>query len=129
MLNGSGGYIKINGGDIEIGTSGAASFKASMKELAGGGSASRSGLPMPIPSNLPDRFSTQLDAADLIAGIDWQDSLGYKALMPDGSTIRGKTDSHGITARFNSAASGTVKVLMGEGDWSVHLDADESINN
>ena len=35
MLNGSGGYIKINGGDIEIGTSGAASFKASMKELAG----------------------------------------------------------------------------------------------
>ena len=43
MLNGSGGYIKINGGDIEIGTSGAASFKASMKELAGGGSASASG--------------------------------------------------------------------------------------
>ncbi|MFN4266967.1 MAG: DUF2345 domain-containing protein [Aquabacterium sp.] len=42
MLNGSGGYIKINGGDIEIGTSGAASFKASMKELAGGSSASGS---------------------------------------------------------------------------------------
>ncbi len=44
MLNGSGGYIKINGGDIEIGTSGAASFKASMKELAGGGSASTPGM-------------------------------------------------------------------------------------
>ena len=36
MLNGeSGGYIKINGGDIEIGTSGAAVLKASMKRLAG----------------------------------------------------------------------------------------------
>jgi type VI secretion system secreted protein VgrG len=44
MLNGSGGYIKINGGDIEIGTSGPASFKASMKELAGGADASIQGF-------------------------------------------------------------------------------------
>ena len=42
MLNGSGGYIKINGGDIGDWDSGAASFKASMKELAGA-SASASG--------------------------------------------------------------------------------------
>ena len=42
VLNGGGGYIKIEGGNIEIGTSGKASFKASMKELTGGGSASAS---------------------------------------------------------------------------------------
>lgn len=40
LLNGGGGYIKIEGGNIEVGTSGNASFLASMKELTGGGSAS-----------------------------------------------------------------------------------------
>ncbi|MDE1998679.1 MAG: type VI secretion system tip protein VgrG [Burkholderiales bacterium] len=129
MLNGGGGYIKIDGADIEIGTSGLASFKASMKELAGGGSVPRSGMPMAVPADLPGRFSTQLDAADLVAGVDGRDSLGYKALMPDGSTIRGKTDSQGSTTRFTSSNAGPVKVLVGEGEWSVHIDADESINN
>ncbi|WP_290870982.1 type VI secretion system Vgr family protein [Aquabacterium sp.] len=42
LLNGGGGYIKIEGGDIELGTSGQASFKAGMKELTGGGSGSDS---------------------------------------------------------------------------------------
>lgn len=51
MLNGSGGYIKINGGDIEIGTSGTASFKASMKELAGGGSSSTQPPLFPRPKD------------------------------------------------------------------------------
>jgi type VI secretion system secreted protein VgrG len=45
LLNGGGGYIKIEGGDIELGTSGPASFKAGMKELTGGGSSS-AGLPI-----------------------------------------------------------------------------------
>lgn len=42
VLNGGGGYVKIEGGNIEIGTSGAAQFKASAKELTGGGGASAS---------------------------------------------------------------------------------------
>lgn len=42
LLNGGGGFIEINGGDITIGTSGPASFKASMKILTGGASASAS---------------------------------------------------------------------------------------
>ncbi|MEY4429783.1 MAG: hypothetical protein RLZZ182_2472, partial [Pseudomonadota bacterium] len=40
VLNGGGSYLKIEGGNIEIGTTGKAGFKASMKELTGGGSAS-----------------------------------------------------------------------------------------
>jgi type VI secretion system secreted protein VgrG len=40
VLNGGGSYIKIEGGDIEVGTSGAATFKGAMKELTGGASAS-----------------------------------------------------------------------------------------
>ena len=43
LLNGSGGYVKIEGGNIEIGTSGKASFKAAMKALTGGASASGNG--------------------------------------------------------------------------------------
>lgn len=43
LLNGGGGFIEINGGNITIGTSGPACFKASMKILTGGASASASG--------------------------------------------------------------------------------------
>lgn len=68
MLNGSGGYIKINGGDIEIGTSGAASFKASMKELAGGGSASASGPKLQKASKLNECPSKLADAGASGAG-------------------------------------------------------------
>ena len=42
VLNGGGGYIKIEGGNIELGTSGPASFKGGQKVLTGGGSASGS---------------------------------------------------------------------------------------
>ncbi|MBI5926450.1 MAG: DUF2345 domain-containing protein [Aquabacterium sp.] len=44
LLNAGGGFIEINGGNITIGTSGTASFKASMKILTGGANASASGL-------------------------------------------------------------------------------------
>jgi type VI secretion system secreted protein VgrG len=44
VLNGGGGYVKIEGGNIEIGTSGKASFKGAIKELTGGGSASTPGM-------------------------------------------------------------------------------------
>jgi len=40
VLNGGAGYVKIEGGNIEIGTSGAAQFKAAAKELTGGAGAS-----------------------------------------------------------------------------------------
>ena len=43
-LNGGGGYLKIEGGNIEIGTGGGARFRAGMKELGGGASASTPGM-------------------------------------------------------------------------------------
>ena len=52
VLNGGGGYVKIEGGNIEIGTSGKASFKAVAKELAGGSSASAATVTMPKVSSL-----------------------------------------------------------------------------
>ena len=62
LLNGGGGYIKIEGGNIEIGTSGNASFLASMKELTGGGSASQS-LSLSKPSKLAECSSGLAAAA------------------------------------------------------------------
>jgi len=49
-LNGAGSYVLIDGGNIELGTSGPAQFKAAAKELAGGGSAQADlpSLPRPI---------------------------------------------------------------------------------
>ncbi|MDE2400989.1 MAG: type VI secretion system tip protein VgrG [Burkholderiales bacterium] len=49
LLNGGGGYIKIEGGNIEIGTNGNASFLASMKELTSGGSGSANPPLFPRP--------------------------------------------------------------------------------
>lgn len=52
LLNGSGGFIQISGGDITIGTSGPASFKASMKILTGGASANASAPTLARPGAL-----------------------------------------------------------------------------
>lgn len=48
VMNGAGSYLKLEGGEIELGTSGGSAFKASMKELAGaGGTEARLQLPKP----------------------------------------------------------------------------------
>jgi len=62
VLNGGGGYVKIEGGNIEIGTTGTASFKASMKELTGGGSASAS-LSLKKAAAIPGCPSAAAEAA------------------------------------------------------------------
>jgi type VI secretion system secreted protein VgrG len=129
VLNGGGSYVKIEGGNIEIGTTGKASFKASMKELTGGGGASRGSLTMPLAPDVPGWFSGQLDIAELVASAKQTDSLSYTILMPDGSHFKGQTDPQGLTARINSPTPGAAKVLVGDDDWTVHIDSDESIGN
>lgn len=52
VLNGGGSFIEINGGDITIGTSGTAAFKAAMKVLTGGASASTQGPTLSKPGSL-----------------------------------------------------------------------------
>lgn len=52
LLNGGGGFIQISGGDITIGTSGPASFKASMKILTGGASANAAAPTLAKPGAL-----------------------------------------------------------------------------
>lgn len=52
VLNGAGSFIEINGADITVGTSGTASFKAAMKVLTGGASASPQGPTLTKPGSL-----------------------------------------------------------------------------
>jgi type VI secretion system secreted protein VgrG len=95
VLNGGGGYVKIEGGNIEIGTSGAASFKGSMKELGGGGSGSAQAPLFPRPSDwqLPrgDQFFT-------LTGHDGQPVANRRYRARTGNvTLEGFTDAQGKT--------------------------------
>ena len=63
MLNGGGGYVKIDGGNIEIGTSGMAQFKAAMKELTSGGGPSGDGPPLKKIGSLKGCSEKVVDAA------------------------------------------------------------------
>lgn len=115
MLNGSGGYIKINGGDIEIGTSGPASFKASMKELAGGSSASASapGLSKAGEIKTAERYDEQFvitdeDSKEPIAGAP------YRIENAKGKVIaQGFTDSQGRTLRVKTSSAEKLSVHWG----------------
>lgn len=51
VLNGAGSYLLIDGGNIEMGTSGPARIEASAKELAGGGSAKPDLPSLPRPAD------------------------------------------------------------------------------
>ncbi|MEY4763922.1 MAG: hypothetical protein RI907_595 [Pseudomonadota bacterium] len=69
LLNGGGGYIKIEGGDIEIGTSGAAQFKAAMKELASGSGASASGPALKQAGEVKGCAKSMTEAATVGAAV------------------------------------------------------------
>jgi type VI secretion system secreted protein VgrG len=106
LLNGGGGYVKIEGGNIEIGTSGKASFKAAMKELTGGAASSQAALNLIPPGALalgpkaaPDVQFQFLD--------DDGNPLGdrpYVLVKEDGSTIDGQTDQEGMTVVYKSSS-------------------------
>lgn len=74
VLNGAGSYLLIDGGNIELGTSGAARFRGSAKELAGGGSGRRDDLHLPTPSPLPLRGTAPAMAfGEALSHTDWPD--------------------------------------------------------
>ncbi len=98
VLNGGGGYVKIEGGNIEIGTSGAASFKASMKELGGGGSGSGS---RPALSKAKDLFDEQFVLVDMHSSVPLA-GTPYRIENTKGEVVaRGVTDEQGRTSRVS----------------------------
>lgn len=129
MLNGSGGYIKINGGDIEIGTSGTASFKASMKELAGGGNSSNAPPRLVAPGGLlvlPEKFSGRLDVYDLFVRNQFSD-VSYYAKLKDGRYVAGALDEHGRSRQIYATESQNMELLVGSSqpEWDLIFDYEE----
>ena len=125
VLNGGGGYVKIDGGNIEIGTSGMAQFKAAMKELTSGGSASASlRLAKPgvltLPMTHTPAFSAALDVHDVFFNKP-TDNLEFTAKFADGSVSYGKVESSsGKTPRMAREAAEVFEVLVGsDGAWAV----------
>ena len=110
VLNGGGGYIKIEGGDIEIGTSGQASFNASMKELAGGGSASGAG---PALSKAKDLFDEQFVLVDKQSSAPLA-GTPYRIENTKGDVVAlGVTDEQGRTSRVSLPRAEKLTVYWG----------------
>ncbi len=129
VLNGGGGYVKIEGGNIEIGTSGAASFKASMKELGGGGSAN-AGLPtfhggdLELPTLAPVTRSLQLQ----VHGDDGlvRSKVPYVVVADDQVIAQGKTDEAGQHPRIQREdAHKPYDVWIGQSGWAFAPEPDE----
>ncbi len=132
VLNGGGGYIKLEGGNIEIGTNGSASFLASLKVLEGGAKAEFEAPAMSAPSDLvlPQnaRHSIQFDLIDLLgAHGDGQakSALPYEFRSRDGRVLlAGMTGGHGETARLYAVEPVDGYLYVGDGDirWSLDVD-------
>nr|WP_315197406.1 type VI secretion system tip protein TssI/VgrG [uncultured Aquabacterium sp.] len=108
VLNGGGGYLKIEGGNIEIGTSGPATFKGAAKELAGGGSASGNG---PALDKAQDLFDEQFAITDEHTG-EALPFFKYRIENDAGEVLaRGFTDPQGKTSRIHTAKGQKIRVV------------------
>ena len=108
VLNGGGGYVKIEGGNIEIGTSGAAQFKAGMKELTGGGGTSVNG---PALNKVKDLFDEQFAITDEHTG-EALPFFKYRIENDAGEVLaRGFTDPQGKTSRIHTAKGQKIRVV------------------
>lgn len=112
VLNGGGGYIKIEGGDIELGTGGAAAFKAGMKELTSGSSASAQGPALAKPSKLAIEGGHHLQYQAIDAEGKPLANRPYVMFMPDGSTQTGKTDASGKTKLITTTNRQQVQIYI-----------------
>ena len=108
LLTGGGTYLKIEGGNIELGTSGTASFKAAMKELAGAGSAAESSLKM----NKANRFfDEQFCLKDEHTG-EVLPFFKYRIESESGEVLaRGITGADGKTLRVHTSGSQDLRIF------------------
>lgn len=130
MLNGGGGYVLIEGSNIEIGTSGNASFLASAKELTGGGRAGNKDLRLPQPSelNAPRCYSQTINVAALLgrqaSNQTIKADLSYRAYDSTGKLLaQGRLDAHGNTQPIYTDRPEKIRIALGDGAWIRSADA------
>lgn len=110
LINGGGSYIKIEGSGIEVGTSGTASFKGGMKELAGGASA---GGVAPALNKAQDLFDEQFVLKDQLTSVPLA-STPYRIENTKGEVVAtGVTDEQGQTIRVTSSKAEKLKIHWG----------------
>ena len=108
LLTAAGAAIRIEGGNITLNGPGKVEFKAGMKELGAGKSASASlNLPRIGPMKPTDmEFRRVYADGSPIAGIP------YKATFADGTVRTGATDANGLV-RLAGVPAGTASVVYG----------------
>jgi uncharacterized protein (DUF2345 family) len=109
QLTTQGAAIRIEGGNIELTAPGKVEFKASKKELSGGGN-SEATLPALPKAELADNFLELNYRWD-----DMQPMVGapYKAIFADGTSREGKLDAQGF-ARLEGVPNSIASVVYGE---------------
>lgn len=135
VLNGGGGYIKLEGGNIEIGTNGSASFLASLKILEGGAKVQFEAPEMPTPSDLvlpkSAQHSVQFDLIDLLGANESGQAMStvpYEFRSKDGRVLlAGVTGGNGETGRLYATEPVEGYLYVGDGDlsWSIDVDHGE----
>lgn len=132
VLNGGGGYIKLEGGNIEIGTNGSASFLASFKILEGGAKAQFEAPPIRPSSDLVipkvAQHSIQFDLIDTLGADRTGQALSavpYEFRSKDGKVLlAGVTNSNGETGRLYAVEPVDGYLYVGDGEISWTLDVD-----
>ncbi|MDI1350308.1 type VI secretion system Vgr family protein [Aquabacterium sp.] len=109
VLNGAGSYLLIDGGNIELGTSGPAQFKAAAKELAGGGSANATQPTLAKPEGL---FNEAFTVRDEDTG-EVMRHMRYRIEGEQGRILaQGMTDENGQTARVHTRKPEKLKLFL-----------------
>jgi type VI secretion system secreted protein VgrG len=109
LMTAGGGYIKLEGGNIEIHAPGMVLFKATAKELAGPQASSPTLPAMPKPDQLKNFIELNYRWDDL------QPMVGapYKVQFDDGTSREGTLDAKGFARLENTPSIGAV-VTYGE---------------
>lgn len=125
LLTAGGAYVKISGGNIEIHAPGKVEFKAGMKDLSG--PASRLvAMPLLPKSDItsPDSYSLRVDISRAMSPDEKFEHVPYKVQIADGQLFEGTTDKDGRTTRIHDTTSHEMKIIFGDGEWSLDLDAE-----
>ncbi len=109
LLTAGGSYIKMENGNIEIGTSGNADFWARLKVWSEGETATPDSPVLPKAGRLENALELNL-AYDDLAAIP---NAPYKVIFNDGGTVQGQLDADGY-ARLVNVPPGDYVVEFGE---------------
>ncbi|WP_249215984.1 type VI secretion system tip protein VgrG [Citrobacter sp. JGM124] len=117
ILSCGGAYIKLSGGNIELGCPGNILLKATNVNQTGPATLDTS------PLTFPKGYSGTFTVTDPESG-DIKPFISYRVTSPDGEVLEGISDSSGKTAPFYSLTPGNVKIEFpreqkdeGPGHW------------